>query len=352
MLNIFQEENLQVKENEPLAPYTTFKVGGPAKYFLITQNNNEVAKAVQIAIANKIPFYILGGGSNSLISDKGFDGLVIKIHNTQYKIHNTFIEAGSGVLLGALVAQAALNGLTGLEWAVGIPGTIGGAVRGNAGAYGHSISETIKSVQFFNSKLSSPFGKGGLRGILTQKMKKLNPSLSLPLRKGDDHFKIQNFDNNNCLFNYRSSVFKQDKNLIILEVELKLERDAKEAVARKMREILTQRKNKIPSFPCAGCFFQNIKIKTPADLSEKLSKELPKRFLDVLTVPAAWLIEECGLKGKQIGGAKVFDEHSNVIINTGGAKTEDIIKLAGLIKQRVRDKFGIQLEEEVELVGF
>ena len=142
-----------IQENVSLANYTTFRIGGPAKYFFIASNEKDLVKAVRVTREQNLPYYVLGGGSNLLVADNGFDGLVIKIRNSQSAIRNSQIITEAGVLLGVLVVQAMRNGSSGLEWATGIPGTIGGAVYGNANAYGHDISEVVKSVKTIDNKL-------------------------------------------------------------------------------------------------------------------------------------------------------------------------------------------------------
>jgi len=211
---------LDIKENIPLASYTTFKIGGPARYFCEVKNGEEIKEAVSWTRQKSLPFFILGGGSNLLVNDNGFNGLVIKILAPDFKIQDSSIHAEAGVPLAKIVNEAANTGLSGLEWAVGIPGTIGGAVCGNAGAYGHSISEAAVGIKAIN-----------LDG------------------------EIVNFNNKNCNFSYRGSIFKGSGNkLIITEVELKLIKGDIGEIKEKIKGIIRERADKIPHFPSAGSF--------------------------------------------------------------------------------------------------
>jgi UDP-N-acetylmuramate dehydrogenase len=316
----------KVLENEPLSRYSTFKIGGPAKYFFIAENIEEIIKSVKAAKELGIKFYVIGGGSNILFADAGFDGLVIKIKNEKLKIKNynskfKMIEAEAGVTLSRLVEAAMEEGLTGLEWAAGIPGTVGGAVRGNAGAYGHAIGEVVEEVE--------------------------------ALQIVNDKLQMTNYKNEECKFGYRESVFKHNKD-IILKIVLKLSNGDKNKIKEEMDKILKLRGKKIPIEPSAGSFFKNVDatneiVKT---IKKYTHEDVPSDFIFKGKIPAAWLIERCGLKGKQIGGVKVSEKHSNFLINCGTAKAEEVIILASLIKMKVRDEFGIQLQEEVEYVGF
>ena len=216
--------------------------------------------------------------------------------------------------------EAAGNALSGLEWAAGIPGTIGGAVFGNAGAYGHSISERVEIVRTLNEDLE----------ILT-------------------------YASVNCRFGYRDSIFKS-KQEIILEVILKLEKGEEKEIMAKIKNILSDRKNRIPPYPSAGSIFKNINV---SDLPQKENKvytnkgiELPQEKIKGGKFPVAYLIEQCGLKGMQRGQAKISEQHANFIVNLGSAKSKDVLALINLCKERVREKFGIELKEEIRYLGF
>jgi len=324
-MNLFQKlkkelgENL--KFNEPLKKWTTFRIGGPAKYFFIAKNKEDLIKAIKTARQLKIPYFILGGGSNLLVSDKGFKGIVIKIQDSRFKIQDSRIIASAGVKLAELVRTATEIGLAGLEWAAGVPGTLGGAISGNAGwpSNRKNISAVVEKVEVLEIK--------GLR------------------------LKIKNFSNKDCQFRYRESIFKHKPNLIILSATLKLKKWNKEKIKKNILEILRSRKDKIPSGFSAGCVFKNWKWEIG---SWKLLKRFPQlqSFKESGIIPAGWLIEKSSLKGKKIGGAKISEKHANFILNEKEAKAKDVLSLINLIKKEVYKKFRIKLKEEIKLLGF
>jgi UDP-N-acetylmuramate dehydrogenase len=296
----------RVRENVGLARYTTFNIGGPAKYFFVAKTKQDLIKAIKIAKQNNLRFFILGGGSNLLVNDKGYDGLVINFQFSIFNFHGrpqadspkgcfSKINAGAGTLLSEVVQQSVENGLTGLEWAVGIPGTIGGAIYGNAGGSINgnrvSIGDFVESVEIL-----------------------------------DKNLKIKKYTKKQCKFAYRESIFKHN-NEIILSVVLKLKKGNSEKNKEIIKQIFKERTQKIPKGYSAGCIFKN---------SDKYS--------------AGYLIDECGLKGKKIGRAEISKKHSNFIINLGNAQANDVLKLIKLVKQKVRQKFKISLEEEIQLI--
>ena len=287
-----------LKENVPLSVYTTFKIGGLARYFFIAKDKKALITAAKTAKKLNLPFFILGGGSNSLIFDDGFKGLVIKTQNSKIKIINSgIIYAEAGAKLNDLVLFSAKKSLGGLEWAAGIPGTIGGAVYGNSGwpVNKKSISAVVKSVEV--------------------------------LDLGSD-LKIRKISSRNCRFGYRQSIFKHNRNLIILGVYLKLHKGDKGEIKEEIARILKNKKEKTPPGFSAGSVFKN----PPGN-------------------HAGFLIEKCGLKGKKMGGAVISEKHANFIINLGAAKSKDVAKLIDIAKQKVKRKFGIQLEEEIQFIN-
>jgi UDP-N-acetylmuramate dehydrogenase len=291
--------NIKVQKNIPLAQYATFKIGGPAKYFFVAKNNDEIVKAVGFAQNKKLPYFILGGGSNLLVNDKGFNGLVIKVSSQEIKVDNNKVFAQSGVLLSNLVRLSLKKGLTGLEWAVGIPGTIGGAIFGNAGSQrgGPSIGDVIEKVSLLN-----PNGQ-----LMTVGKKWLN-------------------------FDYRQSRLKnisKAERPIILSAVLKLERGDAQEIRKVIKQRLVIRKEHIPQQPSAGCIFKNTSNQS-----------------------ARQLIERAGLKGERIGRAMISEKQANFIVNLGGAQAEEVIKLIQLIKKTIKQKFKIELEEEIQYLGF
>ncbi|HDH99132.1 MAG TPA: UDP-N-acetylmuramate dehydrogenase [bacterium] len=297
-----------LKEDIPLAKFTSFNIGGRAKYFFEGNNKREIIKAVSLAKQENLPFFILGGGSNLLVDDKGYHGLVIKIQNSGLKIkkeNSSFkVIAEAGIFLSLLVLRAAENSLSGLEWAVGIPATLGGAIYGNAGAFGKSMKDIVKEVEVFDAK----------------------------------DLKVKIYSLEDCRFDYRESIFKKDKNLIILSAVLELEKGEKKEIEGKMKKYLSKRKKKQPiGFASAGSVFKNPSF-----------AQTSGRFMTDRKLSAGELIERCGLKGRSIGGAKISEKHANFIINLGKARFSDVRRLIDLVKKRVRSKFGIELEEELQ----
>ena len=303
----------RIQKNISLASYTTFKIGGPAKYFLVVKSKEELIEAVKIAKKCGVPFFVLGGGSNILFSDKGYSGLVAKCQMSDVRCQNNKIHAESGAIFGKVIMDSVNAGLSGLECGMGIPGTIGGAVCGNAGAYGHDISEFVESVEVFDGE------------------------------------KIIQLDNKQCEFGYRESIFKKNHNLIILSVIFKLQPASKEESQKIIKDVLASRKGKIPAFPSSGCFFKNIIL---AEHPEKFQAMIPKEKIKGGKIGTGFLIDQCGLRGKQIGGAKVSEQHGNFIVNFANATAQDILELAKFCKKAVKEKFGIDLKEETRLVGF
>ncbi|MEK7599207.1 MAG: UDP-N-acetylmuramate dehydrogenase [Patescibacteria group bacterium] len=307
---------LAIRENEKLADYSTFKIGGLAKYFAVVRSKKELIEALNFAEKKNLPFFVFGEGSNVLFGDKGYGGLAVKMQIEDIRIENFKMFTAAGLALSRLINESIGAGLAGLEWAAGIPGTVGGAAAGNAGAYGHSISEFVKNIAVLSRS-----GSGGRQ--------------------------IKNYPPEQCDFVYRASRFKKpDNNEIILEIEFNLVKGDREKSEKIIKETLEKRKNKFVPYPSAGCSFKNIIIDELKNKKEFL-KLIPPQKIKAGKFPAGWLIENCGLKGKQIGGAKIAEEHSNYIVNAGGAKAGDVMKLIDLCKQKTREKFNLDLEEEI-----
>ena len=307
-----------IQKNIPLANYTTYKIGGPAKYFFNAKNITELEKILSLAKKIKLPVFILGGGSNLLISDKGFKGLVVKINILGFEIKENKIYVGAGVQLPKVAVLASGRGFSGLEWAAGIPGaTVGGSIYGHAQAFGTKISEVIENVKALDLKT----------------------------------LKIKSFSKSLCKFSLKNSIFKKNKNLIIVSAELVFEKKNPEETKNKIKEFLQYRKEKHPSLPSAGSTFVNPEIKIK---NKKLLEKYPelKEFNTAGRIPAGYLIQKCGLQGKKIGGAQISEKHANFIVNNGGAKAKDILTLIKTAKQKVKQNFGINLEQEVQMVGF
>jgi len=281
----------KAKSDEPLAKYTTFKIGGPADLSYEAKTEEELVKTVNLSRQLSVPFLILGGGSNVLISDEGFSGLVIKNNYTLYAIRYTLIKAGAGTPLAKLVGAAAENSLSGLEFAVGIPGTIGGAIVGNAGIKDKAIGDLIEEVKVLNEAGEVEF-----------------------LNQAD------------CQFQYRASRFQKESK-VILEVILKLTKKSEPAIREEMAHCLEARKDQ-PKEPSAGSIFKNPPGKSAGEL-----------------------IDQVGLKGETRGQAQIAMKHANWIVNLGGASCRDVLKLISLAKKKVKEKFGLELREEIQVVG-
>ena len=292
------------QKNVLLKDYTTYKIGGPAKYFLIAKNKEDLIKAIKSAKELKLPVFILGGGSNVLVSDKGFNGLVIKIANSKIDFFGqNSVYVSAGVNSAKLVKFTTDNSLSGIEWFAGVPGTVGGAIYGNAQAFGVKMSDSVKTVEVLDLKT----------------------------------LKIVKLSSKQCKFSLKNSIFKRNKNLIIISVILKLKKTKKQNIEEKIAEHVSYRKKWHPiKFPSAGSIFVNPEIKVKNKIK---------------IIHAASLIENCWLKGKKIGNAQISLQHANFIVNLGGAEAKDVLALIKLAKQKVKKTFNIDLEQEVQQLG-
>jgi UDP-N-acetylmuramate dehydrogenase len=282
-----------VKANEPMANHTSWQVGGPADYYLCPGGLEEVVEIVRFSSRSNLPLYIMGNGTNLLVLDGGIRGLVVNISDAfcYIRSHGTMLEVGAGTPMTHVAKTASELGLVGIEFAAGIPGSLGGAVIMNAGAFGGYIGERVYSVKLIT-------------------------------RAGDIEIKKRN----QLRFGYRTC------NLLnkgaIVEITLKLKKGDREESIRLVEHYLSERKRRHPDQPSAGSVFRN----------------LPDQ-------PAGRLIESAGGKGLQIGGAQVSEKHANFIINTGNATASDILALIEKVRQLVKDKHGIELLPEVKIVG-
>ena len=309
---------LNIQQNYPLAPLTTFRIGGPALAYTEAHSAQDVSLAIEYAKEHKIPAFIFGGGSNVLFSDKGFPGIVIHLVAKDITVQGDKLVAAAGAKLLDVVFAAEEHELAGLEKLSGIPGFLGGAVRGNAGAFGSEISSCLVSVTAVNLQT-------GL---------------------------VKVFQKDECEFSYRSSFFKHHKEWAILTAELLFqEHKRSDELAAIRKETIAKREAKHPQDAfCAGSFFMNPHV-TNQDLLDEFESETGRPSKDG-KLPAGWLINHVGLRGKKIGGAQISNQHPNYLINTGEATAEDVIMLTSLVKTKVRDELGIRLQEEVQMVGF
>ncbi|MBI2625134.1 MAG: UDP-N-acetylmuramate dehydrogenase [Candidatus Nealsonbacteria bacterium] len=312
----FQFSISNFQKNVPLNNHTTFKIGGPAKYFFAAKTKEDIIQAINWAKKNDLPFFILGGGSNMVVSDKGFNGLVIKIQTTNYKLQAARLHAEAGVLIETLVRETGKLGLSGFEWAGGLPGTLGGAIRGNAGAFGGEIKDNIIEVEALDNK-----------------------------------GRIRKFSKKQCRFSYRDSIFK-DKNWIILSAIFVFKNGDGEKIKEAAREHINYRKERHPlEYPSAGSVFKNCDLKDVPINIRNFFKDVVKTD-PFPVVPAAAIIARAGLKGLRAGGAEVSEKHPNYIVNKDNARAVDVLKLIKMVKKKVKENFGIKLEEEIQLLGF
>jgi UDP-N-acetylmuramate dehydrogenase len=307
--------------NVSLKQLSHYKIGGNAKYFFEAKNVNGLIKAVEKQRWLKTPLFVLAGATNVLINDGGFDGLIIKIPNSKFRIQNDnskfkIIKAGAGTPMAELVETAVEENLSGLEWAAGLPGTLGGAVRGNAGAFGGEIKDIVREVVSLDISQKNP---------------------KIVKRNGSD-----------CQFGYRSSVFKKNpRKEIIIETTLRLKRDDKKSIKEKTAKNINYRLLNHPmEYPSLGSTFKNVPISQVK--KSAVLKGFPVKNDPLPVIPAAFLISEAGLKGIVCGGAMISPKHPNFIVNVLDAKAEDVENLIKLVKSEVKKKFKIELQEEIE----
>ncbi len=302
--------SISVRENVPLAPMTTFQIGGNARYFVSVKTEDEIREAVGWAHENSIRPIILAGGSNVLIPDEGLDALLIHIESADNSFAGNELAADAGCDLSQLISKASERNLGGWEKLSGIPGTIGGAVRGNAGAFGSEIKDFVTLVRAFD--------------MATGEMRE--------------------FENIVCDFSYRHSFFKDNPNWIITRVILELHQVKRGDSERLITETIAEReKRHLQNVRAAGSYFMN--PTAPQNIVEMFEKEKGVKSRES-RVPAGWLIENAGMKGATVGGAIASLQHPNYIVNQGNATAQDVRQLAEKVKEAVKSKFGIELKEE------
>ena len=312
----------QVKSNESLAKYTSFKIGGPAKFLLVVHITEKLIDALKFLDAEGIRYVILGGGSNMLVRDEGFDGVVIRLQTLDFKLQEDVVEAEAGCATVKVAQESIKAGLTGFEWGVGVPGTIGGAVRGNAGAMDGEMKDVVQTVTIYKD------------------------GEMVTLSKAD------------CQFGYRDSIFKHKGGVVIkvierLEISASLARPS--GLGKALEYLQYRNKTQPQGLASTGCIFKNFEFSN-SDLGflvsnfQKLNIEIPLEFVAAGKIPAAWLVEKADLKGVKVGKAIVSDRHGNFIVNLGGATSSDVITLIEKVKQVVYNKFGIELKEEIEVI--
>ena len=305
---------LTVLPGAPLSRYTRFAIGGPADIYTETSSAEAFIAALHVARESGRDYVVIGGGTNLIVSDEGFRGIVLRFTARRILSAGDRVTADSGAVLQDLVDFTVSRGLKGLETLAGIPGSVGAAIYGNAGAYGHSISERIRTVRFYDGR------------------------------------DVRVFDNEACEFQYRESIFKRHKDWIIFSTELALETSDRAALRKTADDILKVRNEKFPvTMKCAGSIFKNLLL---ADLPDPVAERVPERVVREGKVPAAYFLEEVNAKGMSRGDIHVASYHANLLYNGGAGTAADLRGLIEELKSRVVEKFGITLEEEVQYVGF
>ena len=293
LINITGKDNVRI--NEPMKNHTTFKIGGPAQYYVTPESVTQIQEVVSLCKDKNIPLHVIGNGSNILVGDDGVDGVVLALFNTfsDYEIKDNVITAQAGMSLIKLAVIALREGLTGLEFASGIPGSVGGAVYMNAGAYDGQMKDVVTSVTVLDEA-------GNIRIL------------------GRDELDM----------GYRTSAVAKN-NMIVLQVVIELKSGDKEQIKARMNQLSELRKQKQPlEYPSAGSTFKR-----------------PEGFF------AGKLIADAGLKGYSIGGAAVSEKHAGFVVNMGGATAKDVVELTDYIKKRIIEQFGVTLELEIKKIG-
>ncbi len=305
---------LTVRRDDSLSQHTRFGIGGPADIYVETPEPAQFVAALQLAKASGLETVVIGGGTNLIVSDEGFRGVVLKLANRAIQAEGPTVRVDAGVVLQTLVDFTVDHGLSGLETMTGIPGFTGAAIYGNAGAYGHSIMERVRRVRFFDG--------AGLR----------------------------EFDNAQCEFHYRESVFKRHKDWIILSAELEMEPGDAAALRETADKIRSVRDKKYPpTMKCAGSIFKNFLF---ALLPPAVQAQVPPAVIIEGKVPSAWFLEQVGAKGLRSGDIHVADYHANLIYNAGNGTARELRGIIAELQQRVQTRWGMPLEEEVQYVGF
>lgn len=310
-----------VLEFEPMDAHTSFRVGGPARLYIVANTSDEILHAMDIAKQAGVPWAIFGGGSNLLVSDEGYQGLLIQAANRNMEISGNRVRTEAGAITAMVSRKSVEAGLTGFEWASGVPGTIGGAVYGNAGCFGGEMKDSVTEVDAYHISREERVTLSGAE----------------------------------CKFGYRESLFKHDPHVILgCTLTLSASPDT-EASKKRMSEVIEKRKESQPlGKSSCGSVFKNVDFEDMSELAilKRQIDPIPESMLAQKRLAAGWLIDQVGLRGKRIGNIQVSEKHGNFFENHGKARAEDIIALISIVKMKVRDELGIELHEEVQLLGF
>lgn len=311
--SLSQIGNLNLRSDVELRGYTRFGIGGCADLFAETAEPEAFAEAIRICRTHGAPYCILGDGTNVIVADAGYRGVVLRFTAKSIQQQGLRIQADAGAPLEALVDAAITAGLRGLETLARIPGSVGAAIYGNAGAYGHSISESIEWVRCYDGE------------------------------------EVRDLDHEGCAFEYRGSVFKRNKDWMIFCCSLLLEPADRAELRSRADKIMAIRDEKFPpTMRCAGSIFKNLYLK---DLPQSAKAEVPERAVREGKVASAYFLDQVGAKGMRRGGIAVADYHANLIYNAGGGTAAELRSLIDELKQRIADRYGFTVEEEVQYVG-
>lgn len=328
---------MKILKNEDIKRHVNYRIGGKADHLIIVEDEKEIIDAVNLGKKSG-RFFILGGGTNVLFSDKNFEGTIVKIALKDIKKQEDGLFVSSGVSIADLLNFCLKNGFSGLEWAGGLPGTVGGAIRGNAGSFGGEIKDSIFGVKslVFEGDEAIFSAKGA-----TQKGE---PRLQRGSASGE-----KNRNNKECLFEYRDSIFKQNGEIILSAVFNLTKRDRGEIEKEINKNILYRQEHQPLEYPSAGSTFKNIPL-------DSISQEVAEEFRAVIkidpfpVIPAAAVLDRLGLKGRELGGAQISEKHPNFFINKNNASFGDVVGLINLAREKALEKYGIILREEIEIV--
>src|SRR3989338_472605 len=330
---------MEILENIPFPQYNGIRIGGPARFFCAVKSEQDLSEALEFAREKNLSVFMLGGGCNSLFPDKGIDGLVIKMQNTEFKKEDDGkFMVGAGVGLGFLAQETAKLGFAGAEWCTAVPGTVGGGIYGNAGAFSGEMKDIAVCVEYVGIEKSE---------------------IRNPKPETNSNIKIQKLNNPQCFFYYRESIFKKHPEWIIWRAVIQLRKGDINESQNKIQEYLAKkRQGQDLENKSAGCTFKNPKLPDNKKFLEHLRKSLELEETDFkeLTknsqISAGFLIDRLDSKGKKIGGIQISPKHANFLINMGNATAEDVVIMMSLIKEKVRNHFDIQLQDEIQLIGF
>jgi len=303
-----------IQNNIPLAPYTTYKIGGPAQFFVRVASLEELSLAIRWAKAEGLSLRFLGGGSNLLISDRGVNGLVITLAAHEPNFLESGVKVGAGYGLSKLVNDSVKQGLQGLEWAAGIPGQVGGAVRGNAGAFGGWIANNITAVEVYNTQAE----------------------------------RLEVFKKEDCHFDYRDSIFKRRPELLIWSATFSLTSADRESLEKIAKEHRHYRREHHPTLPSAGCVFKNVPVNEVMGRAPELwSAAQLARAVSGQEVAAGFIIAQAGLAGYAVGPVQVSTQHSNFLVNRGGATAQEVHQLISYIQETIKRVYHLELVPEL-----